>query len=1056
MTTKVKLAPLDLENPGWSVAEAKPGDQVELTVTAKALVAGQTVEFQVRDDHTMIAVVKPTAAGDKQKAKWIVPNFPGETKLTFDAVIRETPSPKNGHITSRGRVTSPGLAVHGFKVSITTVDAAFVPGKENLHVQLKVENKGGVALKGRYEIWGERCLGNPIFADKFTPAAGDTTWSGWDSKANGGALSGKLITPEFSPYRVRVIIGLDDASVKDPAGVGKGKVCVAEHLFEVVIESLQMRLQSGLSAAVTSALNTFLAIEPRDAKGVYHAQGRLPEPGETCRMRVPTATHSLIPDTLSQGGDPVGGGYLDAKTGSKWTNDATLYTRAELPIEFEPRLRSRDPANNKAPKHGVFSKEAVGALNIEAFADDHYDASVFAGGGISATYWKNAVHKVKRGTHNAPAKSGGKPIVGYWQARIRIAKDGDRTIDLHAIDPDFKYVTGKTELTIYLNRARLTIGAVGAAYIDVEETDATHVKLRAKLTRKDDIVWIVRSDSGVKGAGAPNEITTWSNFPPGNNCHVVYGGLRGGAPFDLLRKDFSADPAPPAPGKAARQPILGKGTAWLYAAKANDDPDGAGNARERAETQALDSGANQGLAGIIFSPSYVAGDSYVLGGALAPVPYERTLGYFSDRPPVRVKSGICTVWRLATIKASWRAPDPGTKGYPLGVGCAVETATNSRAYRGDGVNMDMAGMNAELTEAFNEWQIPAVVAPATDVHQDIPFAAYIAAHDGSAAGGAGQVTIGVKANITNQFVQFEHFRVFMPPGIPPGDRAAVATALAALPVPTLSTAAMAAAAGVLGGPAGGAPAIPMYAGGGGAMGYFWWMTGINLAIAGAILDAITPQAAPLAPGPPPVPAPPPVMNVVRWDDFYQMTTWFKGTPSGGTYNLAANATTIHITGYCRGNGQSYFSTSTVTGDPTTFGHEMGHSLQLSHFAGGNFCWKHHHLLSPDCRMSYNYTHGYILQPVGAAGPVGGAATEDTGWPDTIPQDLLGNLAIPLGSPTPVPAPLPGARTIDITVLPKGARAVALPIGHICAKCALKIRGWKDEPLPVAWKHPDLF
>jgi hypothetical protein len=1054
MATKVKVQPISLKDPAWSVATAKPGDSVELSVTAaKPLDAGQSVEFQIRDVSGGLVEVlkKPTASGNVYKAKWVVPNFPGTATLMFDAVLRETPTPKNGHITSRGRVKSPALTVHGFKVSITSADAAFVPGKETLHVAYKVANEGGVALKGRYEIWGERYpSGAPLFSDSFAPAAGDANWTTFDGKGNAGALSGKLISPEFSPYRVRVIVGIDDASVKDPLGAGRGKVCVAERPFEVVIESLQLRIQNGLNAAVTGDLKKFLAVEPRTPKGAFKAEGRLPTSTETGRMRVACATHTVIGDALKAAGDLVGSGYVGkgrdalgnlrpAPDPTKWARDSGMYTRAELPLEVEPRLRSRDPTKNAAPHHGVFAADALGLLSIEPYLEDHYKDSLYAGAAPHSTYLKNAAHKVKRGVHDAPVHSGTQPIIGYWQARSVIAADGDpkidRTIDLGPLDADFKYKTGSSELTVYLNRRKLAVGAAGSKK-ECEEVDATHIKLKAGLTKKGDVVWIVRKDTT---AGAADRIDNWTAHPPGDNCHDHYGGLRGQKPNVHFLNDFSAPPG------GNHQPIIGRGgAAWPYKDAINLDPDSAGADADRVETHVLDTGASQGLAGFIFSPSYIAGDTYALVVQPAPFPYERTLGYFDPKPRTRVKTGVLSVWRVMTIQNSFRLPNKNTNGLTTDsagnlVGSPPEKAVNDRKYRGDGVNMSMTDMNKELEPTFNEWVVPEIVLPATDVHQDVNLATYIAAHNGAAIGGAnaaGKVMIAGAAKVTNQVAQFDHYRVQLPPNTPPGAQNKISTLIGGKPSGTLSLDIMTAITPAMLGAADPPAGIPIFPFGVGD--YDNFVDGVADKVFNASLAGVLGTLA----------APVKTMNVLRWPDYYQTRYWDDGTVVGASYTAANNCNSSFTVGLCRGSGQSFFAT--VSGDAGTFAHEMGHSVHLAHFVGGNFEWKHHDFNFPQCKMSYDFTHGWVPKPAGTVGTIGVGATEDTGWPDTVPA------AIPQGSHKPTnPPAAPGSPTIEQTVLAKGTHGV-LPMGTFCAKCALKIRGWKDELLPCAWRHPDLF
>ena len=63
MATKINVKPLNLTDLTWSVAEAKPGDTVELSVTAKGLTAGQTVELRIHDKHGTLAVLTKPVAG---------------------------------------------------------------------------------------------------------------------------------------------------------------------------------------------------------------------------------------------------------------------------------------------------------------------------------------------------------------------------------------------------------------------------------------------------------------------------------------------------------------------------------------------------------------------------------------------------------------------------------------------------------------------------------------------------------------------------------------------------------------------------------------------------------------------------------------------------------------------------------------------------------------------------------------------------------------------------------------------------------------------------------
>jgi hypothetical protein len=1024
---KVKVDAAGLTNPIWSVAKAAPGDEVELSVTTKPLTAGQSVEIQISNDDALIAALtKLTVAGTKRTAKWLVPSFPGSARLTFTAVLREAPTPANGHVTSRGRVRSGTLVVPGFKVSIASMDAAFAPGVETLRLKIQLENPGGYNVEGAIMIWGERYPGDAaLYSEKITTntVSGELDWNFWDGKANAGLLAGKLISPEFSPYRVQVMLW----------PVGKlSAVCTAERGFEVAIESVELRIQEGLPQAVKDTLDTFLGVGTRTTQGTYPSTGRLPLPGEEARMRIPCAGHSPNGDPLGQGGDLVESPYFADKSTPRWKRDLAGMSRPELPLEIEPRLRSRDPAIHPS---GRFAKEAVGPLRIEVFADDPYvDPPLFAASTLRHVYLKNALHKVKLGTDTSPVHKGTAAVIGFWQARHVISTAGNGAVDLATLDADFVYAMGKKELTVYLGRAKLQVGAAGSG-ADCEEISPTHLQIRSALATSNAVVWIVRSDATTIGDPTYSDLAGWRNFPPGANCHVHYGGVRGTAPWDLFRKDFS---------KTAHRAIIGSGAPFPYTASINLDPDGVGAASERVETNALGSGDHQGLAGVLFSPSFIAGDSYVLGAATATVPYARTLGYLSDRPRMMARTGPLTVWRVMTLETSLRAADPGTNGYPANVGSLPEAATfaASTVYYGNGINMNFEVINKEMANFFNEWEVarPLGWGGNVPVHRDITTAEYIKAHDAAVAGVDGGVPIRVAANITNFFVQFDHFRAKLPPGIPEKAAAGIATRVAALPANTTSVQAMTAAAAALGTHSDDDPSIPVFDGDGGAAAYAGWIDGTTLSITKKILEALTPsRERPL------------VMNVVRWPEYFPAALWVNGAPIGGTYVNAdpGSIRWLQWNGWSLGGGQSFFINGRL--DPGVFPHEMAHTLQLAHFTAGDFNWKHHHLPWPDCLMSYGHTRGYIPRPIGAVGPVGAGTTVETGWPDVVPAVMPPNARQPSNPPA-----APGSPTIAITVFPTAAHPQLTGKGELCGKCGLKLRGWKEEALPVAWPHPDLF
>ena len=172
------------------------------------------------------------------------------------------------------------------------------------------------------------------------------------------------------------------------------------------------------------------------------------------------------------------------------------------------------------------------------------------------------------------------------------------------------------------------------------------------------------------------------------------------------------------------------------------------------------------------------------------------------------------------------------------------------------------------------------------------------------------------------------------------------------------------------------------------------------------------------------------MNILRWPRLHEESAWIGYTEGTDTVETRGSETN----GFCRGDGQAFFKSWAVT---ETFPHEMGHSMNLVHFVAGNFEWKHHDVNSPDCLMSYAHSKASLYPSnVGAIVAPTGVGARDQGWPDAKPG---------------------GVAPDDFRIFFKRLRdAPAVPRGQPCAKCALKARGWKDNLLPFAWRHPDVY
>lgn len=1091
----------DLQNPTWA-GNAWTGQDLTAQVTAPGLTSDQKIEFVIEDGAGNERIGSVMAGAGQSSVQWKLPNLPNTAALRFRAILRETPSPTNGQLAAILTATSPQLNIQAFSLQVTNIDDAFVPNQEHLNVTFAITDPAGAATHGRYEIWGERYPGAtpaPLYTETFVPAVGNTTWNTWNGRGNKGLLDNKFITPEFSPYRVRIVIGTTTGDVEDPYGAGLGKVSCAERTFEVKFKTIAIKKWQNLQEATANLeyqLNETLKVEPRnnDATGTYFARAELPEdrplaPGgalaQTGRLRIPIARHQLIKDALDQGSLAVNGAYMEKGDVIKWELEKPYYSRPELPIQFEPKLKSR---NDGANQEGLFEADATGAVVIEPVAEEYYNAALYppAGGGGSEhqRYWKNATCKVKRGKHNAPFHdANNRPEFHYWQARFEITQAnvnaGLRDFDVTDFDDTLKYRAGQKELTIYLNRRLLSRSKrnddqeLDKSHYDYREVangnNSTEIRLRPKLIHAGDVLWIVRKDSTASG---DNKVKNWATFPPGTNCHVYYGGVRGEEPTSDLSNYFRAKFTTKT--KKKQKPIIGKANVAFPFKKYIDlKPDLAKQEeQERVQVTTMLDGAEKGRAGIIFSPSHLGGDSYVIQAWIERDGYARRFGFIEEEAALKNKAGRLTVWRWSRIRNSYRLPDAGTNGL-AGAGPAVvpgglpvlavggEPEIAGRGYHGDGANMELqnGAIPANSTygdnKAFNEWSLTSPPSPAGDggdpIHRHVNLANYRTGHNGATSSWKGHVNLTANGDTKNYVPVWDAYRWAFPPGLPVGpapnpDLATLITnTIAGLPAGTSTHDAGVAVDNAiqnrgLGGaddPAlnAGVSWIPDFASNDPDV-YFNNLDSRWDKIMHAVLDELTPRD-----------REPEKVNVVRWPLLHERLAWQGYDATGPNAIFAGTGGTL---GFSRGDAQSMFATASldaagartpITND-NTFTHEMGHTMNLVHFRAGNFGWKHHDVNWPQCIMSYDFCGGVILREQ-IANPVAAGATQEDGWPDVVPAGALDDYeGCDAGGAD------GGKQCIHFPPIPEG--------NECCAKCLLKVRGWKDDLLPFAWGHADLF
>ncbi|MBM4442787.1 MAG: hypothetical protein FJ027_20400, partial [Candidatus Rokubacteria bacterium] len=1027
---KFTLETLELKNAAWGGAAALAGTEIELRAEG-APTDAQRVEFRIFQDKTLLDVLEAKAG--ETAVKWTPLNLPGENDVTFEALLREKPTPANAHQTVVAKVEAAAIKLKGYTVEVSALDEAFVPKQESLELKYKVTDAGAAAKKGLIRIWGERYpKDEPLYEEKFTPAAGDTTWNSWKGQAGLGYLKDKYITPEFSPYRVQVIIGPDDDSVAEPWGKGLGKAAVAEKQFEIKVQSIVVRLQANPHGDVVTALepDTRLVVEPRTPTGVYAAKARLPLAREKAindgwagggqgsatgerdgvgRIRIKCMRHTQIGESLNQAisnaGDPADDGatvwlhripdpYMadnDAPLvgggSTKYDIEKTLYVRPQIPLEIEAKLRSRTPSE-EAKKDGLFEKEAVGPARFGIVSEDAWLAWMYenVAGSVSMydaarAYLKKSAHLVKRGTHDSPHNDGSDPVMTHWQQRIVLTSNGQEEVG----DTEHEFVKTEKELTVYLNGVPLrrdddaTADNAKPVMLDYAEISTKKIKLRKGLGRTDDVVWIVRTPHS--GLAHP-DVARWAAFPPGDNCHEHYGGIRGKAATDALlhtlRKEYDGTLAGKFPYTAEKGIDL--------------DPFGVDAAkRELAVSQAVTKDGDQkGLAGIIFTPSTIAGDAYKVAAWLDESAYLRDVGALGARPeakPVTGRTGTMVVWRLMTITQSWRLPSPkGSGGLAGGVG-ESDTAAAGRTHPGDGRSMNFVNLNAQAEKACSEWVIlkadgnPA--ARTEEAHQNLDLGNYRTFFNNKAVANlAGFYNLADDTKITDRAVAWDHYREELPPGVPV-DRTNLAcwaihnnVAKGGDPIAAAQEVFTQIAGWPHAGDAalGGAPAVGVS--GASAAEYNGWVLGRLMEIANEYMDTLMAQI-----------NAPAVMRVLRWPQLYWPWVWANGDPGVAALNFGNCFMRPPVAGYCRGSAQAFFFSE--TGNPDTFEHEMGHSLYLVHFASGakqNFGWKHHDHGYAHCLMGYNSGSFTVPLPVGKVGGDIAIATNPRAW--MCPKCLL--------------------------------------------------------------------
>ena len=783
-TVAIKFSPT-LKDPKWPKLTAKAGEELELAATP-ANVTTQTACFEIRNKAGNIVALLDVDSSCKKK--WIPLATPKDEEYVFHALLRDKPSAANGYLAVVSRTESINkLTVKATTITDLALDKCFVPKLEKLVAKFKIG--GELPAKGRIEIWGERYpTGKPLYAADFVPAA-ENTWK-WDGKKNDAAVIAKVgeyISPQFSPYRLRIIVGQDDDAVKEPYLKGLGKATVADQQFEIIVQKVQIRVQAGYADAGDAKyhLRKALAIEKTpgtpQANGSFAAMGRLPKENESGRIRIPLVSHWGTNQLFDQAGNQatgdnlrVGMGYVVTRT--KYAIDSALHTRPEIPVEFEARLRSRKHAaapTSPSSLLGRFEPEALGPLRMEPFAEDYPSPverahgneldDIYAAASVNNTYFKHAVLKIKQANHSAPnptgnpVNDGARPVFSFWNARFVVAADDDVTFDFVTRDPGFSYATGSNELTVYLDRTKLTLGTddqMTKKYKDYKEESATAIKLRTGLTKRGDILWVARNVAAPVVGGV---VLRWNNYPLGTNSHEFYGGIRGAKPNNLFLADYSPvpggsrEPIPTlavtgatnaAPIKVTTGAVHGLATGQEVVIKdvtGNLDANGTFKVTKVSDTEVT-----------LDESDGIDADAFSAGGTL-----RRT--NVTNATPIVI---TCAAdHNLANDDSVYVAAVGGNTAANGVFRVTVVDARNFRLNDSDGSYSDPYTTGGTV-------QHGGII----DVHRGANLKRYKTIYDGVPGLAAGQITLNGPAEIQKQFAPFDTYRVYLPPACRPAIR----------------------------------------------------------------------------------------------------------------------------------------------------------------------------------------------------------------------------------------------------------------------------------------------
>jgi hypothetical protein len=195
------------------------------------------IEVAVDSFLQVQATPSPEATWPKDKPAWTAAGVALVAPVKTNPALRTvTISAAGSHSVTATCGNGATLNIKAFGVEVNSVDALFAPSVEDLDIHYTITPAGHEAPYAKIEIFQAGDDKIPIYVvtsteDTSIPRSGSNQLYQWDGMANQGSLAGQYVGPQYSPYTVRVSIGINGSALATDEGETKAKVEVESISF---------------------------------------------------------------------------------------------------------------------------------------------------------------------------------------------------------------------------------------------------------------------------------------------------------------------------------------------------------------------------------------------------------------------------------------------------------------------------------------------------------------------------------------------------------------------------------------------------------------------------------------------------------------------------------------------------------------------------------------------------------------------------------------------------------------------------------------------------------